>query len=129
MKTGLSSSLNTLVVSYETLRKAAQRLDQKKLIELHWGQKVADKVRGPRLAGVTTTYPLERVEIDHFLADVHLIHPVSGAVLGRPWLTVATDHFSGVVLGYYISFAPPNAASVLAALRSAILPKSGVSNA
>lgn len=128
MRTALNSSLNILDISYETLRKAALQLDQRKLIELHWGKKVADKKRAPRMAGVTTTYPLERVEIDHFLGDVHLIHPKTGAVLGRPWLTVAVDHFSGVVLGYYISFAPPNAASVLAVLRNAILPKSGMRN-
>lgn len=38
-------------------------------------------------------------------------------------MTLAVDHYSGIVLGYYLTFAPPSAASVLAALRHAILPK------
>lgn len=125
----MKAELSTLSISYETMRQSAKTLDQKKLLALRWGKKVADKLRGPRLGGVATTYPLERVEIDNFLADVHLIHPQSGAVLGRPWITAAVDHYSGAILGYYISFAPPNAVSVLGALRHAVLPKSGERNA
>ena len=68
-------------------------------------------------------HPLERVELDHFLCDVHLVCGKTGAALGRPWLTLAVDHYSGMVVGYHLTFAPPSAASVLAALRHAIVPK------
>ena len=84
---------------------------------------MAAKKRSPRSAGATTVRPLERVEIDNFLLYVHVLCPKTGVRLGRPWLTLAIDHYSGMVLGYHLSFAPPSSASVLAALRHAILPK------
>ncbi len=123
MKTEPQSTLKTLKISYETFRKAAKYLDQHQLLQRRFGKKVANKLRAPRMAGVTTTRPLERVEIDHFLADVYLVDPETGALLPRPWITIVVDHYSGAILGYHISFAPPCATSVLAALRHAILPK------
>jgi transposase InsO family protein len=115
--------LSPLTVSRETVRKIALSVDRYKIMRARFGRQVADTKRGPRGAGVVTTRPLERVEADHFLCDVHLICGRTGKRLGRPWLTVLVDHNTGLVLGYYISFAAPSAASVLAALRHAILPK------
>jgi len=111
-------------ISYETFRKIANRLDRKEFTHRRWGRRDAEKSRSPRGSGPLTSRPLERVEIDHFLCDVHLLVPYeSGFHVQRPWLSVAIDHYSGAVLGYYISFAPPSSASVLALLRNAILPK------
>ena len=115
----MSFSLNPLRVSRESVRKIALSIDQYDLMNKQYGRRAADTKRGPRAAGVITTRPLERVEMDHFLCDVHLVCEKTGVRLGRPWLTLAVDHYSGMVLGYYLSFAPPSAASVLAALRHA----------
>lgn len=112
-----------LAVSRETLRKLALNVDRYNVMRRRFGRQAADLRRRPRSAGVRTTRPLERVEIDHFLVDVHLVDGATGAPLGRPWLTVVVDHYSGAVLGYHLTFAPPSSASVLAALRHAILPK------
>lgn len=119
----MSFNLNPLKVSRESVRKIALNIDQYDVMNSRYGRRAADTKRGPRAAGVVTTRPLERVEMDHFLCDVHLVCEKTGIRLGRPWLTLAVDHYSGMVLGYYLSFAPPSAASVLAALRHAILPK------
>lgn len=119
----MSFNLNPLKVSRESVRKIALSIDQYDVMNSRYGRRAADTKRGPRAAGVITTRPLERVEMDHFLCDVHLVCEKTGIRLGRPWLTLAVDHYSGMVLGYYLSFAPPSAASVLAALRHAILPK------
>jgi putative transposase len=43
--------------------------------------------------------------------------------LGRPTLTVIIDHYSRMMLGYYLSFESPSTAAVMGALRHAILPK------
>ena len=112
-----------LSISRETVRQVALHVDRYRQMRARYGRQAADAKRKPRGAGVITTRPLERVELDHFLCDVHLRCEKTGALLGRPWLTLAVDHYSGIVLGYYLSFAPPSAASVLAALRHAILPK------
>lgn len=113
----------SLRVSSETMRQIALTVDRYNITRSRWGRGVANAKRKPRSAGVVTTRPLERVELDHFLCDVHLVCHKTGVPLGRPWLTLAVDHYSGMVVGYHLSFAPPSAASVLAALRHAILPK------
>ena len=118
------SAVNTgLKVSRETMRQIGLTTDRYQLMRARHGTMVANLKRKPRSAGVATTRPLERVELDHFLCDVHLICGKTGVPLGRPWLTLAVDHYSGMVVGFHLSFAPPSAASVLAALRMAILPK------
>lgn len=119
----MTFSLTPLQVSRESVRKIALSIDRYALTKKRYGRQVADTKRKPRAAGVVTTRPLERVEMDHFLCDVHLVCEKTGVRLGRPWLTLAVDHYSGMVLGYHLSFAPPSSASVLAALRHAILPK------
>ncbi|HWI83487.1 hypothetical protein [Ramlibacter sp.] len=66
---------------------------------------------------------LERVEIDHSPLDVICTADESGLVVGRPYLTVLIDVASRMIVGAWISFRPPNAATVLRALKHAILPK------
>lgn len=110
-------------LSKECVRLVAQGIDQYVLMRSRFGQQAADALRKPIGAGVVTVRPLERVEVDHFLCDVHLVCPDTGVRMGRPWLTLCVDHYSGMILGYHLTFAPPSASSVLAALRHAILPK------
>jgi putative transposase len=113
----------TFSVSRESVRKIALGVDRYQVMQKRFGRQAADAKLKPRGAGVITTRPLERVEVDHFLCDVHLNCAKTGVRLGRPWLTLLVDTDSGMILGYFLSFAPPSAASVLAALRHAILPK------
>ncbi len=122
----MSHDDDTLSLSYETFRKCTQGADRFELTRRRWGRKAAKRSRAPRGAGVRTTRPLERVEIDHFLVDVHAQIPFAdGVFYQRPWLTVAIDHYSGVVLGYHLSLATPTASTVLSVLRHVVLPKGG----
>ena len=75
------------------------------------------------LAGDQSTRILERVEVDHTMLDVWVLDPRSGVPLGRPWITALIDRMSGYILGVYISFYGPSAASVANAMRVSILPK------
>jgi putative transposase len=61
-------------------------------------------------------------QIDHTRADV-LIVDQSGAVLGRPWLTIVIDTYSRCIMGIHLGFDAPSAWVVCLALRHAILPK------
>jgi putative transposase len=54
---------------------------------------------------------------------VLLICKLTKLVLGRPWLTLAIDRKSRMIVGFYISFHAPSAYSVLYCLRMAIMPK------
>ncbi|NJL20061.1 MAG: transposase [Leptolyngbyaceae cyanobacterium SM1_3_5] len=62
-------------------------------------------------------------QCDHTQADV-LVVDQTGALLGRPWLTIVVDSHSRCLMGMHLGFDAPSAAVVCLALRHAILPKS-----
>jgi putative transposase len=66
---------------------------------------------------------LDRIELDHTMLDVILIDSRTGQPLGRPWLTLAIDVYSKMIVGIYLTFEPPSSHSVLQCLKFAILPK------
>lgn len=61
-------------------------------------------------------------QCDHTKVDV-LVVDQSGAVLGRPWLTMVIDTYSRCLMGMHLGFDAPSASVVCLALRPAILPK------
>lgn len=75
------------------------------------------------LRGDQSTRILERVEIDHTLLDIWVLDPRTGIPLGRPWITLVIDRFSGYLLGLYISFYGPSVATVASAIKESIRPK------
>lgn len=70
-----------------------------------------------------TTYPLEVVQIDHTPADIILVDDIYRLPIGRPWITLAIDAYSRMIVGYYLSFDPPSGVSVAMCLAQATLPK------
>ena len=70
-------------------------------------------------------YPLAAVQMDHALVDVELVDETHRRVVGRPFLTLAIDVYSRMVLGFYLSFDDPGAAGTGLCLVHAILPKEG----
>lgn len=67
--------------------------------------------------------PLAVVQIDHTPLDIILVDDIHRKSIGKPWLTLAVDVFSRMVVGYHISFDPPSALSTGLCLAHAILPK------
>lgn len=68
--------------------------------------------------------PLEVVQIDHTLADIILVDQVERKPLARPWLTLAIDVTTRVVLGAYVSFDAPSVLSIGLCLDHCVRPKS-----
>lgn len=68
-------------------------------------------------------YPLAVVQIDHTPADIILVDDVHRLPIGRPWITLAVDVYSRMVVGYYLSFDPPSETSVAMCVAHTILPK------
>lgn len=68
-------------------------------------------------------YPLAVVQIDHTPADIILVDDIHRKPIGRPYITLAMDVFSRMVVGYYLSFDPPSETSVAMCVAHAILPK------
>lgn len=79
------------------------------------------------LAYVPGTYhvqhPLDVVQIDHTLADVILVDEIHRQPIGRPWLTLAIDVATRVIVGFYVSLEAPSSTSVALCLTQAVLPK------
>ncbi len=69
---------------------------------------------------------LERIELDHTALDIMVICKLTRLILGRPWITLAIDRFSRMIVGFYISFHAPSQTSVLYTLRMMIMPKDAI---
>lgn len=67
--------------------------------------------------------PLDVVQIDHTVADVFIVDPVSRQCIGRPTLTVAIDVATRCVLGHCLSLEAPSALLVALCLEQAVFPK------
>lgn len=78
------------------------------------------------IGGVKVDKILTRIELDHTPMDILVICQVTRLILGRPWLTLAIDRFSRLIVGFYISFHAPSATSVLYCLRMMIMPKEDI---
>lgn len=75
------------------------------------------------MGGLKVTRVLERIEVDHTPIDLIVIDKITLLPLGRPWLTLAIDKYSRMIVGFYICFNAPSSYSVLQCLKRSILPK------
>jgi putative transposase len=86
------------------------------------------KAARDRFALIKDNFPcadkrLAIVQLDHMLLDIRVLDRIYRLPIGRPWLTLAIDVFSRVIVGYYLSLDYPNAFSVGLCLCHAMLPK------
>lgn len=88
------------------------------------GGKVAQDRLGPVYGpGSEPLWPLQRVQIDHTVADMFVTDPVHRLSVTRPILTLVIDEFSRCVVGFCLRIARPSTLSVALALHHGILPK------
>lgn len=67
--------------------------------------------------------PLQVVQIDHTPMDIILVDEVERKPIGRPYLTLAIDVYSRMIVGFYITLEVPSYFSVSQCLSNAILTK------
>jgi putative transposase len=67
--------------------------------------------------------PLDVVQIDHTLADVIVVDEENRLPIGRPWLTLAVDVATRVIVGFYVSLEATSSTSVALCIAQAVLPK------
>ncbi len=104
---------------YRWLKGLQQQLVQRARL----GKKAAEKEFRAALKKLKVTRILERIEIDHTPLDLIIVDKTTWLPLGRPWLTLAIDRYSRMIMGFYISFHAPSSFSILQCLKRAILPK------
>lgn len=68
-------------------------------------------------------YPLEIVQMDHTKVDIILVDDATRMPIGRPWVTLAIDIYSRMIVGYYLSLDAPSATSVALCLTNVVMPK------
>lgn len=114
MKTAIESP------SRATVYRMIGELDDYTVMAERHGIKAANKYYRISGKGIRTTYPLERVEIDHTPLDVMVLDERTGLVIGRPYLTCLLDSHTRMPLAVSIGFEPPSELSVVRALKQAI---------
>jgi putative transposase len=104
------------------LRRIDEILPEEKVRKRH-GRNASLDVRATRgtLPGVDHVHAIW--QIDHTKVDIMLVDEKDRIPIGRPWITVAIDVFTRMVVGWYISFDPPGTLATGICIATAILPK------
>lgn len=82
--------------------------------------------RSRTMAGGTfpdANWPLDVVQIDHILLDLIVVDDENREPIGRPYLSIAIDVYSRMVVGFSISLDTPSIFSVGKLIAHCILPK------
>ena len=109
-----------------TIRARIQRIPEKKRMERRGERRKArNKFRPVPGHFPGADFPLAVVQIDHTLVDLILVDDEYRKPIGRPWISLAIDVYSRMVVGYYLSFDDPSEASVGFCVSHALLPKEG----
>ena len=109
--------------SYATVCRALKALDRYLVDSNRYGKEYARAAYRTSGKGMVVAGILVRVEIDHTPLDLFVIDERTGLPLGRPTVTVATDYYSKMPIGFYLGFDGPSLEAVYACLRHAVLPK------
>jgi putative transposase len=101
-----------------------EEVDRYAAVRARKGKAVADgEFRAPG-NGVVTTFPLERVEVDHFrLSGLEAIDPKTGLNLGTPWASLAYDHYTKMPLSLVVQFEGETLGAVFRCLKLVMTPK------
>lgn len=107
-----------------TIRLRLSRIPEKeRLRERGFREKAKNKFLPAAGRFPNADYPLAVIQIDHTPADIILVDDVYRKPISRPWITLAIDVYSRMVVGYYLSFDPPSETSVAMCVAHAMLPK------
>lgn len=88
------------------------------------GSKAADERYEPIKGNFPgADFPLAVVQIDHTPVDVIIVDDAHRKAIRRPYLTIVTDVFSKMCIGFYLSLDPPGGLATGMALSNAILCK------
>lgn len=110
--------------SLKAIRLRVARLDAYEVLKKRQGAKKAKYTLVPMPGSTDASAPMELIEIDHTLADVILLSDTPERhVLGRPWVTLAIDVATRMVIGVYVTFDPPSATSVALCMMNVLLEK------
>lgn len=107
-----------------TIRNRVQQLTEYTRLRFRYGKPVADEQLAPLEGSFPgADFPLAVVQVDHTKLDLVLVDDFHRQPIGRPWITMAIDVFSRMIVGFYVSFDPPGAMGTGLCLANSLLPK------
>lgn len=107
-----------------TIGRRIERKDARDVLKARKGPKHAKYHLQPMPGSTLHEAIMDCVQIDHTLADVILrSDDEHRTLLGRPWVTLAIDVRSRMVVGVHISFDAPSATAVALCVLNMLLPK------
>lgn len=107
-----------------TVRKRIKQLSKEHIVAKRESRQIADrKYKNTDGMFPEGTFPLDVVQIDHTPMDIILVDEVERKPIGRPYLTLAIDVYSRMVMGFYIALEAPSYFSVSQCLSNGILSK------
>ncbi len=107
-----------------SIRRRIQSLNEYQVVKARLGKKAAnDQFKAVAGSFPNADYPLAFVQIDHTPLDIEIVDDEYREAIGTPYLTLAIDVFSRMVVGYHISLEAPSATSVAMCVSSCVLSK------
>ncbi|EOR04435.1 MULTISPECIES: Mu transposase C-terminal domain-containing protein [Acinetobacter] len=107
-----------------SIRRKIEALNDYMVIKARHGSKAAqDKYASAAGEFPNADYPLAYVQVDHTPLDIEIVDDEFREAIGRPFLTLAIDVNTRMVVGYYLSLEAPSATSVAMCIASSILSK------
>src|ERR1044071_467183 len=107
-----------------TVRNRIASIAERKKVSCRQGPRAAREQFDPAVDHYPgADWPLAVVQIDHTLLPIEVVDDIDRLTVGRPWLALAIDVNSRMVVGFYLSLDPPDAMSVGLCMSHAILPK------
>ncbi|MGJ0329211.1 DDE-type integrase/transposase/recombinase [Aliarcobacter cryaerophilus] len=91
-----------------TVRNRIDKLDEKTVVKKRYGYKKAqEQFKNYDGEFPEGNYPLEFVQIDHTPLDIIVVDSIHREPIGRPYLTLAIDVYSRMIVGMYLSLQEP----------------------
>lgn len=107
-----------------TIRNRIKQLSEEDVLKARYGNKARrDKYEPLKGNFPGANFPLSVVQIDHTCVDVILVDDLYRKPFRRPYLTIAIDVFSRMVVGINLSFDPPGEMGTGLCIANAILGK------
>ncbi|WP_286378744.1 Mu transposase C-terminal domain-containing protein [Acinetobacter towneri] len=110
-----------------TVRYRVRQINEQLVLKSRAGKKAAKDKFEPTIGHFpNANYPLAVVQIDHTPIDIIVVDETHRLPIGRPFLTLAIDVYSRMIVGFYLSLDHPSATSVGLCIVNSILPKNRI---
>lgn len=106
-----------------TVRNRIAKLSQYDVLKKRGNKSLARTLYEPTPGKFIAEYPMQLIEIDHTPVDLILVDDQHRQPIGRPYITVAIDIYSRMIVGYYLSLSAPSVTSVAMCITNTVLPK------